>query len=156
MEREIADRRGKLRTRLPAAALIGLGLAALYEASSLPFGTVRHPDSGFYPTLVCIALIVFGGLALADPARPSPHAEAPASGGHARLWAVAAALSVYAWVLTPVGFLLCTAALLVLLLRGIGGVSWPMSLTAAAIGSAACYGLFTQLGMPLPAGVLGF
>jgi putative tricarboxylic transport membrane protein len=156
VEREIADRRGKLRSRLPAAALIGLGLAALYHASSLPFGTVRQPDSGFYPTLVCVALIVFGGLALADPAQPSGRGEASASGGHARVWLVAAALAAYAWAITPVGFLLCTAALIVLLLRGIGGVSWLTSLAAAAIGSTACYGLFTQLGMPLPAGLLGF
>lgn len=155
MEREVADRRGRLRSRLPAAVLIGLGLAALYHASSLPFGTVRQPDSGFYPTLVCVALIAFGGLALLDPARPSPD-EASASGGHARVWLVVAALAAYAWAITPVGFLPCTAALLVLLLRGIGGVSWPITLTAAAVGSAACYALFTQLGMPLPAGVLGF
>lgn len=156
MAREIADRRGKLRSRLPAAVLIGLGLAALYEASSLPFGTVREPDSGFYPTLVCVALIVFGALALAGPVRPSPEGKAPVPGGHARVWVIAAALAAYAWGIAPIGFLLCTAALLTVLLRGIGRVPWPASLAAAAIGSAACYGLFTQLGMPLPAGVLGF
>ena len=156
MEREIADRRGRLRSRLPAALLIGLGLAALYVASNLPFGTVREPDSGFYPTLVCVALIAFGGLALADPTRPSSQGEASASGGHGRIWLVVAALAAYAWAIAPVGFLLCTAALLVLLLRGIGGVPWLISLGSAAIGSAACYALFTQLGMPLPAGVLGF
>lgn len=153
MAREIA---AKLRGRFPAAVLIGLGLAALYEALSLPFGSVRQPDSGFYPTLVCVALIVFGGVALVDPGRASPHGEAPASGGHARVWLVAAALAAYAWAVTPLGFLPCTAALLLLLLRGIGRASWPVSVAAAVIGSTACYALFTRLGMPLPAGVLGF
>ncbi|MGH8698411.1 MAG: tripartite tricarboxylate transporter TctB family protein [Burkholderiales bacterium] len=152
MEPEIADRRAKLRGRLPAAALIGVGLAALYAASDLSFGTVRQPGSGFFPTLVCVALIVFGGLALADPARALP---APGSGGEARIWLVVAALAAYGWALAPVGFLPCTMALLLLLLRGIGGVSWPISLAAAAVGAIACYGLFTRLGMPLPAGVLG-
>jgi hypothetical protein len=124
--------------------------------SSLPFGTVRQPGSGFYPTLVCVALIVFGGLALADPARSPLNQEADDTGGHARVWLVVAALAAYAWALTPVGFVLCTAALLVLLLRGIGRVSWIASAAAAVIGSSACYGAFIRLGLPLPAGAFGF
>lgn len=144
-----------LRGRLPAAVLVGIGLAALYEGSGLSFGSVRQPGSGFYPTLVCVALIVFAGIALANPPRTGRIDGGP-SGGHARVWLVVGSVAVYAWALTPAGFLLCTAALLVLLLRGIGGVSWPISLPAAAIGSIACYVLFTRLGMPLPTGVLGF
>lgn len=143
------------RARLPAAVLIGIGVAALYEGSGLSFGSVRQPGSGFYPTLVCVALIVFATIAFAKPS-PSDAIKAREPHGQARVWLVVAALAVYAWVLTPVGFLLCTAALLAVLLRGIGRVSWPVSLAAAAIGSIACYVLFTQLGMPLPAGVLGF
>ena len=156
MASRLTELRAGLGRRLPALALIGLGLAALYEALSLPFGTVRQPDSGFYPTVVCVLLIVFGGLALADPARSPLDQEADDSGVNARVWLIVAALAAYAWALTPVGFVLCTAALLVLLLRAIGGVSWTASAAAAAIGSSACYGAFTRLGLPLPAGVLGF
>jgi putative tricarboxylic transport membrane protein len=141
--------------RLPALALIGLGLAALIEASGLSFGTLRQPGSGFYPMLVCIALIAFGALSLAA-AGPAPSSAAAQAGGHARVWLVVAALLAYVWVLIPVGFLLSTMALLLLLLRGIGGVAWLGSTTAAALGAVACYALFTRLGMPLPAGLLGF
>lgn len=139
--------------RLPALALIGLGLAALTEASGLSFGTLREPGSGFYPTLVCVLLIAFGALSLAAPAPDSSAAE---PGGHARVWLVVAAVAAYVWALIPLGFLLCTVALLLLLLRGIGGVSWLASAAGAGLGSAACYALFTRLGMPLPAGLLGF
>jgi hypothetical protein len=156
VEPNIADRRAKLRGRLPAAALIGVGLAGLYAASGLSFGTVRQPGSGFFPTLICILLVAFGGLALAQPVDAAPREEAGNSPGHARVWLTIAALAAYAWTLTPVGFLACTVVLLLLLLRGIGGTSWRASLSAAAIGSLACYALFTRLGMPLPAGILGF
>jgi putative tricarboxylic transport membrane protein len=141
--------------RLPALALLGLGLAALAGASGLSFGTLRQPGSGFYPTLVCVALIAFGALSL-GVAAPASSSSAAESGGHARVWLVVAALAAYVWALTPAGFLLCTLALLLLLLRGIGGVSWSASAAAAALGSVACYALFTRLGMPLPAGLLGF
>jgi hypothetical protein len=141
--------------RLPALALIGLGLAALTEASSLSFGTLQQPGSGFYPTLVCAALIAFGALSL-GAAAPASGSSASEARGHARVWLVVAALAAYVWALIPVGFLLCSAALLLLLLRGIGGVSSLASSAAAALGALACYALFTRLGMPLPAGVLGF
>ena len=142
--------------RLPSAALVVLGLAALYSASSLPFGTVRQPDSGFFPSLICVALIVFAAASFANPEASSQLEYTPDPRGTRRVWLVVAALAAYAWALTPVGFLLCTAALLVFLLRGIGRVSWTASAAAAAIGSIGCYGAFTRLGMPLPAGVLGF
>lgn len=143
-----------LRARLPAAVLVGVGLAALYEGSGLSFGSIRQPGSGFYPTLVCLALIAFAAIAFAKPARSDGN-EAIEPRGHARLWLVVAAVTVYALALNSVGFLLCTAALLLVLLRGIGSVSWAISLAAAVAGSVATYVLFIQLGMPLPAGVLG-
>jgi putative tricarboxylic transport membrane protein len=152
----MADRRAKLRGRLPGAVLVGVGLAALYAASSLSFGTVRQPGSGFFPTLTCFALIVFGAMAFAHPANPEPHSQAVDPRGQARVWLVVVALAAYTWALAPVGFLGCTVVLLLLLLRGIGRASWPVSLSAAVIGSTACYSLFTRLGMPLPAGVFGF
>lgn len=156
MEPEVTQRRDAHRARVASAALIGLGLAALYEASSLPFGTARQPDSGLFPVSVTVALILFAAIAIAD-GPPPPRGEATAeTGGNARIWAVIVALAVYAGLITPVGFIVSTAALLVLLLRGIGRVSWAASAAGAVLGSVGCYWLFTRLGMPLPAGILGF
>jgi hypothetical protein len=155
LESELSERRARIARRLPAAALIALALAALYEASSLPFGTARQPDSGFYPILVCIALIVFAALALADAPQAARRDEPVDEVEHARVWLLVAALAVYAVAVTALGFLVCTAALLVLLLR-VGRVSWVASIAAALLASFASYALFTRLGMPLPAGLLGF
>ena len=141
---------------MPSAALVALGLAALYKGSSLPFGTVREPDSGFYPSLICVALIVFAAVSFASAEAPSPPEDAPHPRGTLRVWVVVVALGAYVWALVPVGFLLCTAALIFILLRGMGAVAWLPSLVLAVLGAAACYGLFTRLGVPLPAGILGF
>jgi hypothetical protein len=145
-----------LAPRVPAAALMALGLAALYKASSLPFGTVREPDSGFYPILICIALVAFAGISFASPeqARPSEGDSHPR--GSLRVWGIVVAMVLYVWALGAVGFLLCTAALVVLLLRGMGALPWLHSVVAAVVAAAACYALFTRLGVPLPAGILSF
>lgn len=152
----MTDRRGRLRGRLPSAALIALGLAALYEASSLPFGTVRQPDTAFFPSLVSLALVCFAALATVRGDEPEGFEVPAESGGQSRAWAVIVAVAVYAGLLAPVGFLICTAALLLLLLRAIGRASWTASTVGAAAGSVCCYALFTRMGMPLPDGLLGF
>jgi putative tricarboxylic transport membrane protein len=148
--------------RLPSLALIALGVAALYKASSLTLGSARQPGSGFYPTLVCVLLIVFGILSLTDAVQ-EPRDGVPAAldaaasrtGGEGRVWVVVVAMVAYAWAITPVGFLVSTVALLVLLLRGIGRVSWTTSAVSAVVGSILCDVAFVKLGLPLPAGVLG-
>jgi putative tricarboxylic transport membrane protein len=139
--------------RLPAAALAAFGLAALYKASALPFGSASQPGSGFFPTLIGVALVVFGAVScFAAPAKREA-AEAPAR-GEAAVWLVSIALLAYALALPRVGFVPCTAAIILLLLRGIGGVSWLASLIAAIAAAVACYLLFTRLGVALPPGVL--
>ena len=145
-----------LAPRLPSAALMALGLAALYKASSLPFGTVREPDSGFYPILICIALVAFAGISFASPEPPGASEGDSHPRGSSRVWSIVVAMVLYVWALGAVGFLLCTTALVVLLLRGIGALPWLHSVVAAVVAAAACYALFTRLGVPLPAGILSF
>jgi hypothetical protein len=146
-----------LAPRLPAAALLALGLVALYKATRLPFGSIGAPDSGFYPSLVCVALAAFAAISFAAAgAPPAVEAEAsPEPRGALRVWTAIAALGLYGLGLAPLGFIVCTTALLVLLLR-LGRVSWPVSGALAAVSALVCYGLFTRLGVPLPPGVLSF
>lgn len=156
MEPQVSERREAGAGRSAAAVLIALGLAALYEATDLPFGTARQPDSGFFPISVAIALILSAALAAAEGPPPPLVEAAPEAGGTVRVWAVIAALAVYAGAITPAGFIVSTAALLILLLRGIGRLSWSVSVATAVLAAVGCYWLFTRLGLPLPAGILGF
>jgi hypothetical protein len=66
-----------------------------------------------------------------------------------------AALAAYALLLPRAGFLLCTIALLALVLRGLGHVGWVGTAIASVLTAIGCYYLFTRLGLPLPAGLIG-
>lgn len=137
------------------AALIAVGLFALYARTDLPLGTLREPGSGFFPGAVAVALILFAALALIS--RNSRIARRRAEPrGIARLWILTVLIAAYASLLAPVGFVLCTVMLLLVTLRGLGMVGWLPAVLWAAGGSAGCYFLFTRLGMPLPGGLLAF
>jgi hypothetical protein len=138
-------------TRVACALLVLLGVVAVYAASRLTFGSARQPETGFFPTLVALALLVFSGLALAE--RPGDP-EVLERGGSARLWIVTGVTAAYAALIQPAGFLVCTAGLMLVLLRGIGRLPWIVSVVTALGASFATYELFTRLGMPLPAGLL--
>lgn len=138
-------------TRAASALLVVLGVAAVYAATRLTFGSARQPETGFFPTLVAVAFLLFSGLALAERPQDAEPAEA---GATARIAAVVIAVALYAALVQRVGFVLCTVAVLLVLLRAIGRVSWTASALASVIAALACYELFTRLGMPLPPGVL--
>ena len=143
-----------LRERIFGAALIAIGLFASYPRIGLPFGALREPGAGFFPVVAGIALIAFAALALFTR-EPQPDNRTSDSGALARIGILTAAIVAYGALLPVAGFVSCTFVLLVVTLR-LGRVPWATTLAAAPISSVACYALFTRLGMPLPAGFLGF
>lgn len=152
----MSERRGAGLGRYAAAPLITLGLAALYGATDLQFGTARQPGTGFFPVLVAVAVVVFAALAIAERPEPQGGEDSVEAGGQARVWAVIAALAVYAGLVKAAGFIICTALLLFVLLRLIGRASWAGTAIGVLSGSIGCYWVFTRLGLPLPAGLFGF
>ena len=157
MDQEVKRKLAGVRERAGAVLLLAFGLYALFEAAKLPFGGVRAPDAGFFPVCVAAALSVFAMMAmLAEAPRDEAGAATRDGNGATRVAIAAVALLLYALFLKPVGFLVCTLLLMLLLLRGICKVSWRASLLAALPAVALSYFLFTRLGVPLPAGVLAF
>ncbi|MBM3518905.1 MAG: tripartite tricarboxylate transporter TctB family protein [Alphaproteobacteria bacterium] len=141
--------------RAAAAVLAAFGVTALYKASTLPFGSVREPGSGFFPILIGAALVLFAVVSFFAPSRKLPEGEAAAHGDWL-VWSVVIALVAYALALPRVGFVPCTAAIVLILLRGVGALPWRSSLAIAVIAAVACYAFFTRLGVPLPPGILAF
>lgn len=137
------------------AALVSVGIFALYKAANLPLGSLREPDSGFFPVVVAVTLTLFAALSVSGTTSEADIPQ-PERGGIARIWILTGLLAAYAWLLPSVGFVLCTAVLLGVLLRGLGAVGWPSTIVCAGGGAAGCYFLFTRLGMPLPSGLLSF
>ena len=134
---------------------MAFSIAALFDAWRLPFGSVRAPDAGFFPLSLSFLLLLFGGglvvgsfIISAEPARFS-----------LRSWQVAVAAIAfvfYALVLNKVGFVLATTAVMLLVTRSLGGMSWKQALLIAVPSVVLSYCGFVQLGVPLPRGPLPF
>ena len=148
-------RRARLGEALFGAALLGVGLFAIYKAGALPFGSLSEPDSGLFPVAIAVVLVLFSALSLGNRDQP-PVAATAERAGIVRVLVLIAALCAYAWFLPRAGFLICTVVLLAVVLRGLGRVGWIGTAVSAVAGAAGCYVLFTRLGLPLPAGVFGF
>ena len=143
---------------LSSAVVLGIGLYLVYEALQLKFGSVRRPGPGFYPTVLALLLVGVSGAVFVRSLRSQEDGILSVSfgtgTGHIGITIIAIVL--YAAVLEVVGFVPCTFILVLMLLVGIGKVAWLRSLVVAAGSTVAFYGVFTQLGIPLPKGIFGF
>jgi hypothetical protein len=141
--------------RLSGAALFLLAVVALIEAAPLPYGTVRAPDAGFFPKTLAALLLFFGLGIFLNSFLTKAHPVQFTT----RSWQVAiaaAAFIAYALVLQKAGFVIATIALMLLVMRGLGGMSWKQSLLITVPGVMLSYIAFVQLGVPLPRGPLPY
>jgi len=141
--------------RISGGFLVIVSGIAVTQAVHLPFGSVRAPDAGFFPQCLSILLLIFGGgiflRSLVAPAESAPIDSRP--------WQVviaAAALIAYAIALNKVGYVLATIAIMLLIMRGLGGMTWTRALLIAVPSVVVSYLGFIELGVPLPQGLLPF
>ena len=144
-----------------AAAVFIAGLAAfiLFECRKLPFGTMRVPQTAFFPAVLAVLLLIFSLVLLAQRFLHAEAGRVPdqiTEDGWVRIGATLATMAVFAFVLERLGFLLSTFVLMILLLRAIESQSWLKVIGIALTTALAAYAIFGWLlGIPLPAGVLG-
>jgi hypothetical protein len=137
------------------AAVMLVAAFCIFESWHLPFGSISAPDAGFFPRCLSALLLVFGaGVTL--NALVSATAPVDFHVQTAYVGIAAAAFIAYAFSIQHVGYLICTLVILVLLMRGLCGMSWSRSLAIAIPGVVLSYLAFTKLGVPLPTGVLSF
>jgi hypothetical protein len=145
-----------------AAALLLIGLAGylLFEGRALRFGTMRVPQTAFFPSVLAVLLLFCSLIALLQALRETKAGPTPGkieTEGWFRIGATLAILVGFAAALESLGFLLSTFLLMVLLLRAIEAPPWPKVMVVALVTALLAYFLFDWLlGIPLPAGVLGF
>ncbi len=140
---------------ISGAVLVTFAIVALSDAWTLPFGSLRAPDAGFFPLSLSALLLLFGGGILVG-AFINPAERAHFS---ARSWQVAiaaAAFVLYALVLNKAGFVLATIGIMLLVMRGLGGMGWMQAVLIAVPSVVLSYTAFVQLGVPLPRGPLPF
>jgi putative tricarboxylic transport membrane protein len=143
-----------------AASLIlgGLAVLILFEASRLAFGSIRVPQTGFFPSILAILLLFLSIALLVQTCRQAggESGEQPiTSEAWIRISITLAAMLGFALVLEKLGFLLSTFSAMLVLLRVIEPQKWPRVIVVALATALISYFLFARLlNIPLPAGVL--
>ena len=143
---------------LAAVLLLALAGYIFLAAGELPFGTLRVPQSAFFPKILAVLLAILSLLMLIRPVGAVGKAEVNAidASGWRRIGITLAAMAGFALVLEPLGFLLAAFLLMVALLRAVEAQSWRRIIVIAAAAALISYLIFARfLGVPLPAGVLG-
>jgi hypothetical protein len=137
-----------------------MGAGYLIESLRLPMGTSGRPGSGFYPFLVGIALV---GLSLALSVQSLTQKELPGEKAEAfpkgqdlgRVVAVSSSLIFFAVFFKPLGYGICSVALMMAVLRLLGLRSWAKTAMISILTMGISYYLFASiLGVPLPQGAL--
>ena len=149
---------------VPIASLCFVALGGVYLAKSLelPIGSAARPGAGLYPFLVGITLVALSvsffiqSLKLIETqqerAEPFPRGK-----DRQRVMAVAATLFFFVVFLNPLGYMICSIALMGAILRLLGLRSWGKVVLISLFTAAISYYLFFSiLGVPLPPGIFSF
>jgi putative tricarboxylic transport membrane protein len=139
--------------------LIGLAGFILLESRQLSFGSMRVPQTAFFPKILAVLLLIFSGISLLQAiigTNPSTRSEPLTAEGWARIGATLATMVGFAFLLERAGFFLTTFFLMVLLLRAIEAQRWSKVIGIAVATALISYAIFGWLlGIPLPTGILG-
>ena len=139
-----------------ALAWLGLSVFVAWAGWDLGIGTMAAPGSGFLPFWAGLLMCAFSLAVLWS---------AVTEGGPsvASLWAgvrwgnvilMIASLAVYAALLEPLGFLIATIPLLLVLLRGVDPVRWRTALPIAVLSTVGVWWVLKRaLLIQLPAGI---
>lgn len=151
--------------RATGVALLAIGIVALVATTAVHAGNEGWSPAGprLFPLVVSIGLIVCAiGVLFRATIRRDDELGAHAAAEAAETdWlvpgAIAALLVGYAVALEPLGYILATAVFFPLSCRVLGSRAPRRDVVAGVLLAAAIDFLFTQmLGVPLPAGIVGF
>jgi putative tricarboxylic transport membrane protein len=139
---------------------MAVGFGVCYGGYDLELGTLHDPGSGFMFFWVGVIVI---GLSLAVLVKAirmkADQKEIRPLRGEIRwkkILSVLAALVLYAYVFTYLGFILSTVLLLLFLFKAVEPQKWSWAVLGAVISTLTAYGVFQLwLGSQLPRGFLG-
>lgn len=136
---------------------IALGAAAAAHAWQIGLAGPSGPESGLFP-LIAGAIIAGAGLTLLlRPASAARAPQWPRGSAMGRVAGVVAGIALMAVGVDYLGFVVASAATMMILLRTIERTSWIESISLAVGSVAVVVLLFGQvLGMPLPRGPWGW
>jgi hypothetical protein len=141
--------------RVAGAALVLIGLVAVWESRQFPLGSFHRPGPAYMPTVLAVLLIVFG-IAVALMGSRSQRLSAVGWDEWRHAVGIFAACAFAAWGLDHLGYRLTMAGVLVFLLFVVErkGIVLTAAVTLAIAGGS--FYLFDRiLRVPLPRGPFG-
>ena len=145
-----------------ALFLIAIGGIGLYKALLLPVGDLRAPDTAFMPVLLCGLLLALALVLLMRAIWSRQEPVLPATGdtfaehGRKKLLLVVLTFAAYCFLLDPLGYIISTALVIVIVAR-LMRCGWAETVAMALICSVGSYFLIVNyLKGPLPSGLLPF
>jgi putative tricarboxylic transport membrane protein len=145
---------------ITSTVLMALAAITLEEAARLPFGTLRTPQSGFWPLILAVilaffSLIHFGKTMKERREKGSPFWAEP--GAWKKIGLVVFSLVGFGFFFEHLGYLISVFFLIGFLLRIVKPLKWWLVVVVALLSSVLSYLIFgSLLSTPLPSGILGF
>jgi putative tricarboxylic transport membrane protein len=131
-----------------------LGIAVIIGALQLPLGTPLDPQPGFFPLMAGIFL---SGVSILHLIRAFPK-KSPGRQTAGAAWRptlLISGLFVYSIILDPLGYVIATVVLSMIILRILESKAWWKLVTIGLAASIGSYILFDRiLGVTLPPGIL--
>ena len=137
---------------LVGGVYLGMSLA-------LPGGTIEQPGAGFFPRMVGVFVLALSIPGLVFALKPGGEASPtedvfPRGQDLRRVMAIVAVIFLFAVLLHPLGYGICSAVLMAAVLRLLGMQGRLKILIVAALAAAVSFYFFTILDIPLPRGSL--
>jgi putative tricarboxylic transport membrane protein len=136
---------------------LGLGAFIIWTGADVGLGSTREPGSGFALFWLGILMVALSLVVLTDAVRKggATFAELWAGTRFGRVLLVIALLLAYALAFQPVGFIVSTLALLLVLMWFVDPVEWYLALGVAIVATGGVWWTLTKaLKIKLPSGVL--
>jgi len=141
-------------------SLVGLLLAGvvIWQSVIIPMGTLNKPGPGFLPFWAGVILALLAGLLWLGSEKRKPFSAPlkifPEEGRWSSVIWAAGSLLAYGFALEVLGFIFCTAALMLFLFYFIGQQKWWVALTGSVLVTWVAHALFKLvLKVQLPAGI---
>jgi putative tricarboxylic transport membrane protein len=142
--------------RVAGAALVLIGVVAVWQSRQFPFGSLHRPGPAYVPVLLAVLLIVFG-IAVAVMGGTSRRLAALGWGEWRHAVAIFATCAFAAVGLERLGYRLTMSVVMAFLLVILERKNIALSLAVAlGIALGSFYLFDTVLRVPLPRGPLGF
>jgi len=142
--------------RAAAGALILFAVAVIWQSRSLPLGTFHQPGPGYVPTLLASLLLIFALCLIVSPQLAAPLSSIRWNETRQAVL-ILALLSFAACALDRLGYVLTMLIVLGVLVKGVEGRGWVLSLAfTSGLSFGSFYLFYTILRIPLPRGPFGF